>query len=397
MSRFLFVVPPFVGHVNPTIAVGAELARRGHDVAWSGIPGVVEELLPVGSRFLPAAPEEDGLHFDSLFQQFRKLRGPASFKFMWYDALLPLARTMIDGVQAAVEDFGADALVVDQHALAGAVVARKVGLPWATSATTCAEFVDALAGWPVVAAGLRTARVELQLDAGIAAEIAHEGDILFSPYLVLAFATEALVAPGQSFPSHYQFVGPSTTGRPETAGFPWSWLDPTRPAVLVSLGTITGREGGRFFGAAAEALGAMPIQAVIVADPDLVPDPPDNVLVRRRVPQLALLPHMQAVVSHAGHNTVCEGLALGLPQVVLPIRDGQPVVADQVVRAGCGVRLSFERVSADELRSAIERALTDPSLRARADDIRRSFAAAGGPAGAAEHLEKVAGVLPSAA
>lgn len=138
----------------------------------------------------------------------------------------------------------------------------------------------------------------------------------------------------------------------------------------------------------------MAVQAVIVADPELVPDPPDNVLVRRRVPQLALLRHMQAVVSHAGHNTVCESLALGLPQVVLPIRDGQSVVADQVVRAGCGVRLSFERVNADELRSAIDRALCDLSLRARADDIRRSFAAAAGPAGAALHLERLIGLWP---
>ena len=31
MSRFLFVVPPLTGHVNPTIPVGRELAGRGHD------------------------------------------------------------------------------------------------------------------------------------------------------------------------------------------------------------------------------------------------------------------------------------------------------------------------------------------------------------------------------
>ena len=36
MSRYLFVVPPMVGHVNPSIAVGRELLARGHDVAWAG-------------------------------------------------------------------------------------------------------------------------------------------------------------------------------------------------------------------------------------------------------------------------------------------------------------------------------------------------------------------------
>ena len=30
MSRFLFVVPPLVGHINPTIGVAAALVERGH-------------------------------------------------------------------------------------------------------------------------------------------------------------------------------------------------------------------------------------------------------------------------------------------------------------------------------------------------------------------------------
>ena len=40
MSRFLFVVPPMAGHVNPTLPVGRELAARGHEVAWAGPPEV---------------------------------------------------------------------------------------------------------------------------------------------------------------------------------------------------------------------------------------------------------------------------------------------------------------------------------------------------------------------
>ena len=40
-----------------------------------------------------------------------------------------------------------------------------------------------------------------------------------------------------------------------------------------------------------------------------------NILFAGQVPQLALLPHMSAVVTHGGHNTVCEALACGLPVV----------------------------------------------------------------------------------
>jgi UDP:flavonoid glycosyltransferase YjiC (YdhE family) len=34
MSRFLFVVLPLPGHINPAAAVAAALGERGHDVAW---------------------------------------------------------------------------------------------------------------------------------------------------------------------------------------------------------------------------------------------------------------------------------------------------------------------------------------------------------------------------
>jgi UDP:flavonoid glycosyltransferase YjiC (YdhE family) len=108
------------------------------------------------------------------------------------------------------------------------------------------------------------------------------------------------------------------------------------------------------------------------------------------VPQLALLPHVDAVVCHAGHNTTCEALANGLPLVVAPIKDDQPIVADQVVAAGAGVRVKFGRVGADELYSAVRRVLDEPSFRDAAERVRVSFATAGGAAAAAIALEALA-------
>jgi UDP:flavonoid glycosyltransferase YjiC (YdhE family) len=101
------------------------------------------------------------------------------------------------------------------------------------------------------------------------------------------------------------------------------------------------------------------------------------------------MPRLDAVVSHGGHNTVCEALAHGLPLVVAPIRDDQPAIADQVVRAGAGVRVAFRRVKADELRGAITTVLSDEGLRAGAARVQASFAAAGGPSAAADHLERL--------
>ena len=288
MARILFVVPPLAGHVNPTVAVGAALAARGHDVAWTGHPDVVPPLLAPGARFVPV---DDGVPagvLDAVAERFSGLRGPAALRFLWRDVLIPLADTMLPGVRWAVHEVGPDALVVDQQAFAGAVVACEQGLPWATSATTAAELVDPLASLGRVADWVRGLLADYLARAGLAAAEAEGFDPRFSPHLVLAFTSEALVGTAAGFPAHYAFVGPAVGARPAPE-FDWGWLDPGRPLVYVSLGSVNGPDGARFFAEAVAALGSLPVQAVVVAPPGMVADPPANVLVRAWVPQVALL------------------------------------------------------------------------------------------------------------
>jgi MGT family glycosyltransferase len=186
-------------------------------------------------------------------------------------------------------------------------------------------------------------------------------------------------------------VGTAIGARPRKPTFPWEWLDPARRNVVVSLGTVNAEAGGRFFATvlAAAAPLADRLQVILVAPPDLVGAVGDHVLVREFVPLLDLLPHLDAMVCHAGHNMVCEALAHSVPLVVAPIRDQQPVVAGQIVNAGAGVRVHFGRVGAGELRNAITTVLDDPSYRAAAARVQSSFGTAGGATAAANHLEKL--------
>ena len=389
MSRFLIVVPPLTGHINPTVPLGMELTARGHDVAWAGLPGVVDPLLPPGATFLPVVGSLDEAAFVRMQTDARGLRGPEALKFLWEGFIIPLAMATAPELLDAVDAFEPDALLVDQQAVAGAVVARQAGLPWATSATTSAELTDPLAALPKVDAWVREQLVDLQLELGVSPEVVLTGDLRFSDHLILAFTTEALFGSMATPDPSIRFVGPSLEQRPEPTSFPWEWLDPTRPRVLVSLGTVNASIGDRFFATAVEALAGSEIQAIVVASPHQVAVPPgvDNILVREHVPQLALLDHLDAVVSHGGHNTVCETLAHGLPLVLAPIRDDQPIVADQVVRAGAGRRVRFGRVRADELLDAVRSVLRDPSYRTAAGVIRQSFQDAGGAPAAADALE----------
>ncbi|WP_330276695.1 glycosyltransferase [Lentzea sp. NBC_00516] len=375
MSRFLFVVPPLTGHVNPTASVGGELLARGHDVAWVGHPGTLTPLLPDNARIFPAIDDLLEADIRAKRERWLALRGMAVLKFFWEEFLIPLGHAMVPGVDAAVRAFRPGVIVADQQALAGPLVARNAGVPWATSASTSAELVNPLRTMPKVDAWVR--------------DLLHDfadGDIRFSELLVLVYSSKALVA--GEFGDEVAFVGPALSHRVERVDFPWEWLvrgsEPR--SVLVSLGTLNGPAGERFLGQVLEAVAGLAVRVVMVAEPR--PAPP-NVLMLPSVPQLALMPHLDAVVTHGGHNTVCEALAHGLPLVVAPIRDDQPTVAAQVVQAGAGVRLTYSRARAADIRSALESVLDEPEYAAAAGLVRESFLAAGGAAAAADRLEKV--------
>jgi MGT family glycosyltransferase len=306
-----------------------------------------------------------------------------AFKSLWEELLLPLARIMLPEVEAALDSFQPQALAVDHQAVAGALVARRRGLPWATLATTSVSVSDPLAGLPVVARRWQVDRLAA-LEQEIGLPPAENLDI--SPRLVIVFSTEALAGPSDRFPSQVRFVGPLISHRWDTVPFPWEALWEC-PRVLVSLGTVNMLFGGRFFATVVEALGDQPFQVILVAPPELVGSVPANVLVRPFVPQLALLPHVSAVVCHGGHNTVCEALANGLPLVVAPIKDDQMIVAQQVVEAGAGVRVRFGRVGARDLHDAVFQVMSEPRFREAAGRVQQSFAAAGGSKAAADLLQ----------
>ncbi|KOV78909.1 glycosyl transferase [Streptomyces sp. NRRL WC-3618] len=391
----MFVVPPLVGHINPAVGVAAELGARGHGLAWAcADPGLVKRLAGKDATVYPCAGPVPGAG-DGVRPP--DMRGPEALKFLWERFLAPLAEEMAPGVAAAVGEFAPDAIVADQQALAGSLVAERLGLPWATSATTSAEFTDVLSGMPKVAEWLDELLAGLRVRIG---DPASTADPRFSPHLVLAFSTPEFVGAQARTGDQIRYVGPSVADRPAPTGFPWDWLDPARATTLVTLGTANTDVGARFL---TECLvvareRADPMQTVIVDPAGVLASTRDgagasddkDVLIVPSVPQLPLLERVDAVVCHAGHNTVCEALWHGVPLVVAPIRDDQPVIAGQVVEAGAGIRVRFGRVTAPKLGAAIDAVLHEPGYRFAAARIRTAFRAAGGAFAAATHLEQLA-------
>ncbi|MBM7773717.1 MGT family glycosyltransferase [Actinokineospora baliensis] len=374
MSRFLFVVPPLAGHVNPTIGLAAALVEAGHEVSWCGPELHLRPMLgpdavvhPTGTRL--HRPQSD--------------HGLAAVRSVWDRFIVPFARFSLPAVEKAIEAAGPDVVVVDQHSPAGAIAAHRLGVTWATLACSTMELGEPLADLPRVHEWLRGRLRHMWDKAGMPAE--EYFDLRYSPHLVLACTTRALTG---ALPEDILGVGPILAPRHGQPEFPFEWLDQDKQHVLVSVGTLADDVSTRFLRETAAALAPLgdQLQAVFIAPPDTLPDPPPHLLARTRVPMLALLPHMDLVVSHGGLNTVCESLAHGVPLVVAPIRHDQPINANGVVAAGAGLRVGFARADAGQLRAAITHVLGDPGHRAAAATVSASFAEAGGAAAAAAAL-----------
>lgn len=384
MARYLFVVPPLTGHINPTVSIAAALERRGHEVAWVAHPGASRPLLPEGARIFALDDRIPTELRDEMAARGRANRGLAAFKFLWEEFFLPLAHAMLPGVEEAVRAYDPALLIVDQQAMAGGLAARRLGRRYATLASTSAGVTSWLAELPLVHEWLAERQAELQREVGL--EPVPTPDR--SPDLVIICSAEALAGADVEWPAHYRFIGPSIAARNDTTPFPWERLDASQHGILVSLGTVNADRGEKFYRAAVEALADMPVQAIFAAPPELVGPVPERFIVQPWVPQLDLLPRLSAVIGHGGHNTTVEALSFGLPLVLAPIRDDQPVVARQVEVAGAGLRVRFGRVDAPTLKSAVTAVLNEPSYRESAAAIRAAFARAGGPEAAADALER---------
>jgi UDP:flavonoid glycosyltransferase YjiC (YdhE family) len=108
------------------------------------------------------------------------------------------------------------------------------------------------------------------------------------------------------------------------------------------------------------------------------------------LPQVSVLPHVAAVITHGGNNTTTECMWFGKPMVVLPLFWDQHDNAQRVHETGYGVRLPTYSFEAAQLAAALRRVVADEALRARAAHAGERLRRRSGAALAADLIERVA-------
>jgi MGT family glycosyltransferase len=114
------------------------------------------------------------------------------------------------------------------------------------------------------------------------------------------------------------------------------------------------------------------------------------------VPQPALLPLVDAVITHGGNNTVTECLHFGKPMVLLPLFWDQYDNAQRMDELGLGVRLPTFEFEDTQLGEAIDRLTGDEALAGRLKEMRKRLDANPGTERAADCIESVRTKQPRA-
>jgi hypothetical protein len=402
VSTIVFVEMPAFGHVNPSLSLARELVRRGERVVYFNDAEFSHAVSAgSGAEFFPYPPGVmTSARIARATQTGDLIRVPR--------VILRATETLVPFLLERLRINAPDAVVLDSNALWGHVVVRSLRLPSVSLMTTIlmgsAEFRRLrLREWlrmlwpmlpslvPIVAARSRLLR---QYDASVVPRPAFPalGGLNLAPF------PREFQPPNPRLDSTFRFVGPMID--PESRpGAPFE-LSGSAPLVYMSLGTLHSAPAA-FYRQCLDAFADMPVRFILTTgnqvDVRAFGGLPSNAVVRASVPQLAVLERAAVFVTHGGMNSALEGLARGVPMVVIPQHVEQLVIGLTVAERGAALvrreHVAGQTLDASVLRRDVKQMLAIPSYKTAALEMQKSLRATGGFPQAAEEVQAYVGAV----
>jgi UDP:flavonoid glycosyltransferase YjiC (YdhE family) len=359
------------GHAFPMIALGRALLARGHDVT-----------LQTWKRW-QAPIEAEGIAFAAAPEYEVFPSGPEPLDF--YEAVVHATRDTLPLVQ----ELRPDVVVADILTLAPALAGELAGVPRATLIPHV--YPHGESHFPIYSLGARMPRSALgralwrgaqrPVDRGLELgrtelnrtrarlglgplDYVHSG---ISRELALVATFPQLEYP-RSWPANVHVVGPLMWEPP----YHDVELPPgDAPLVLVAPSTAQDPEH-RMLEAALRGLADAPVRVLATWNRRLPPRPlpvPENARVVEWISYARTMPRCDVVVCHAGHGTLVRALSSDCAVVACPAIGDMNENAARLDWAGAGVRVPRRFITPRVLRLAVERALGEPSIKARAGEL----------------------------
>nr|WP_259547542.1 macrolide family glycosyltransferase [Heyndrickxia oleronia] len=393
MGRVLFINGGSEGHVNPTIGVVQELISRGEDVVYFTIEAYRERIEKTGATVRTF----DGDKFIKAF-----ISGGRRYLLERINGLLRTADIIIPSVLEQIEGEQFDYMIHDSMFGCGRLLAQILKLP---AINSCTSFAETKTGFDQMLEQLseniptdilKTLNDEFQ---HLTTNIKDKYNVqIHSPYevfcnpapLTMVYTTREFQPLAETFDETYQFVGPSISIRPTQESFDMSAIK-GKSLIYISLGTIM-NHATDFYKLCIQALGNTDHHVVMsIGEKTQIAELgeiPKNFIVKQYVPQTEVLKNTKLFITHGGMNSAHEGLYYGVPLIVIPQSADQPLIAEQVVKIGAGIKLNMQSLTEHQLRDAVDQVLNNPSFQSMAANTSESFQASGGYLQAVEEIFK---------
>ncbi len=391
------------GDVQPYVALGKGLKAAGHAVTIctcsSFEPLITEHGITYGymnNDFIRLVDSEAGREaMEGGANAFNLVK---SMIALMKDAKA-LNREMMKDAWNAAQEAEPDIVIFHPKALAGSHVAEKLGVP-AILALPVPVIVPtrefAAIGFP-----------DLKLGGGfnkLSYSILHKGYHSYDD-VVNEFRQDVLglgkypksttpiqMADGSPIPvlhGYSESVWPRPHDWPETAfvtGY-WfldqdeDWKPPKEleaflrvgePPVYVGFGSMAGRKPERITKIIVEALQKAKLRGIIATGWGglSAEDLPETIYKIEKIPHDWLFPQVAAVVHHGGAGTTAAGLRAGKPSVICPFLIDQPLWGARVRSLGAGPKpIPQKKLTVDKLAGAIKEAVSNPSIREKAEMV----------------------------
>lgn len=392
------------GDVQPAVALGLELRRRGHDVRLGAPPNLVDFATRAGLPAQSCGPDVQQLYSSAEGQ--RALAAGSSFRLMQLvgkqmaDYADRMNREVID-VCAGADVIVSTLLTEDRaHAVAEAARVPMVSLHGFPSRANAAyPFPGALppqwrppaainrATW-AVAENLRRVVFmrylnRLRRELGLPRTTASTAAELERDQVPEVQIYDAALVPGlpEQWGPRRPFVGflPLERTAREAVGELaddhtdlMSWLRQDAPPVYFGFGSMPIRDTHAVLAMVTEVCAELGLRGLVSAgwsDLDAA-----NAETGPHIRVVGLLAHdlvfplCAAAVHHGGIGTTFESLRAGLPTMVCSVSFDQPMWGAQVERLGVGAHVSFRRLDRDRLAAGLRRLLR-PEFAERAKDL----------------------------
>lgn len=348
--RVLFTACPMFGHVNTLLPVALAARRAGHDVVFATGADLVAHVEARGLRAWPVGRTQAAA--GGAPRAVADFATPAGWRVCdllarvaeWRPALIVHDETELAALIAA-DRLGADRIV---HGL---------GIGAAGSWSAFAPLLDEFGRtWRTPQAAAR------YLDA---------------PYV--AICPPSLQPPTEPPRRARHLLRPQPGAPTPAERLPAALATlPHRRTVHLTFGTVRAPHPS-VFATVISGLRALDVNVVVTVGRDVdvasLGERPADVFVTGYLPHALLLPRCDVVVSHGGAGILLGSLAHGLPQLVLPQAYDQPANALAVERAGAGIALDPDLVTADRVTAAVRALLDNPAYRRTAAAVRAEIAA----------------------